>query len=151
MVTYTEKQFGWPIISVSVSAALFTTFVYLCQWGQNPVSLFQYLIILPAFFLVFLFFGMHTTVDSSQITIRYGIGWIKKVITLDDISSVNCMKNKWYEGAGIKCLYGGILYSINFTDAVELKFKNTRRFIRIGSKTPEKLKQAILDSQTIKK
>lgn len=155
MAIYTEKQLCWLIIGISVSTVLLITLVCLYQWGQSPLSLFPYLIILPIIILpALLFFQMHTTVDSSQITIRYGIGWVKKVIPLNNIAGVVCvdMKNKWYEGAGIRYLNGGMLYSINFTNAVELKFDHSQRFIRIGSKTPEALKQAILElSRTAQK
>lgn len=144
MATYIEKQVSWLIIGITVCTIFLFTQAYLYQWGQKPLSLVLYSVMtLLMVLMLLLFYQMRTTVDSSKITICYGIGCIKKEIPLDTISTMEHVKNKWYEGVGIKYLDGGILYSIRFTDSLELKFKNTRQFIRIGSQTPNLLEQAI--------
>lgn len=141
---YTEKQFSWLNIGISIFAASLLTLAYLYQWGQNPLPLLPYIVIISLTIIILLLFSqMRTVVDSSNITISYGIGCIKKVILLNDIHTIKRVKNKWYEGAGIKYLNGGMLYSISFTDSIELKFKNSDRFIRIGSRTPDLLEQVI--------
>ena len=86
---------------------------------------------------------MKTTVDNNQITISYGVGWIKKQIRLDSLMSAKVVKGRWYHGAGIKHLDGGMLYSINFTGSVELRTKYSDKFIRIGSSDTERLTSEI--------
>ena len=143
MVIYQEKQISWlTILLVALTIGLMTVAFF--HEENDSITLPWYIFLLVIFVLTILqTFQMKTTVDSDRISIIYGIGWIRKNISLKDISEISLVRGKWREGAGIRYLIGGTLYSINFTNSVKLKFHHKLRFIRIGSKNPEQLQQAI--------
>lgn len=99
--------------------------------------------------IILLFYGMTTTIDAASITIRFGIGFINKKINLANIESVREVENPWYWGWGIRMIPNGTLYNISGSKGIELKFKNTDKIIRIGSKDPETLKKEIEKRQRI--
>lgn len=147
MSIYTEKQFSWIITGITVLTLILVTLSYIYQWGQKPINSSGFIIVLGMIGLPFLlFFQMTTTISSSHITVSYGIGAIKKVIPLNNIQLVSCVKGRWYDGAGIRDIKGGTLYSINFTDSVEIKLSDKAQFIRIGTGSPQKLESAILQN-----
>lgn len=147
MSIYTEKQFSWMITGILVLTLILVTLSYIYEWGQKPINSSGFIIVLCMIGLPFLlFFRMTTTISASHLTISYGIGAIKKTIPLNSIQSVSCVKGKWVDGAGIRDIKGGTLYSINFTDAVEIKLSDKVQFIRIGTGSPQKLQSAILQN-----
>ncbi|MCA6470883.1 MAG: hypothetical protein IM571_09290 [Chitinophagaceae bacterium] len=91
---------------------------------------------------------MTTRIDSKSITISFCIGLIKKKILLDNIVAVRVVQNPWFWGWGIRMIPNGTLYNISGVKGIELKFKNTDKIIRIGSKDPETLKSEI-DNRSI--
>lgn len=119
-------------------------FFYFAQLGDTPLDL-QTLLIFSAFFLIILsiFYGMTTTVNQKQIKVTFGIGLISKKFQMDRIGGIDVVRNPWYYGYGIRLIRNGWLYNVSGLDAVELKFRDTKGVIRIGSKHPAALKKAI--------
>lgn len=116
------------------------TLSYIYKWGEEPIPLFMFLIMIPLFIIILLlFYRMKTAVGSKEIIVSYGIGIVKKRIQLKDIDEIVVARNKWQYGLGIRFLKGGTLYNIHSLNGIELRFKNRDRFIRIGSREPEKL------------
>ena len=119
-------------------------FFYFTQLGDNPLDL-RTLLIFSAFFLLILsiFYGMTTTVDDEKIKVSFGIGVITKNFYLDRLESVDVVRNPWYYGYGIRLIRHGWLYNVSGPDAVELRFREKKGVIRIGTKQPMQLKRAI--------
>ena len=64
---------------------------------------------------------------------------IKKVIPIHNIERIGIVINKWYYGFGIRKIKNGWLYNIQGLDAIELKMKNSKSIIRIGTADSKKL------------
>ena len=139
-----EFQFCWTIFLIFIPAQVLLTFVFINQWGNNPIDLIGYLIISPIFLIcILLFYGMTVTIDNTYIHISFGIGLISKKIELKRIKSITIVKNPFYFGLGIKIIPNGMLYNVHGFNAVELRFDNTKKVIRIGSNENYYLKNII--------
>jgi hypothetical protein len=57
--------------------------------------------------------------------------------------TVESVTSPWYYGWGIRMIPNGTLYNISGGDGVELKFADTNRIIRIGTKDSLTLKKEI--------
>jgi hypothetical protein len=86
---------------------------------------------------------MTIKIDERLLTISFGIGLIRKRIEIARIKNVETVKNPWYYGWGIRIIPKGMLYNISGTAGIELKFKDTERLVRIGTKNSTQLKQEI--------
>lgn len=141
---YEERQLAWYLIIIFDSIFLFLLVAFFYEWGDHPISLISLIVYTVIYLLIAaLFYQMKTRVTSNKIMVSFGIGWITKSINIEKLESVKVVRNKWYDGLGIKVIKNGMLYSIQDLDAVELKFKNKKNIIRIGSSDPERLKLEI--------
>ncbi len=144
MKEYKEFTFGWLIFICIVPIHLMMTWFFINNLGDDPIGTNVYIIMTLTFTLVcLLFYGLRTRVGSDTITTSFGIGLIKKRIQLKRIKTVNSVKSPWYYGWGIRIIPNGMLYNISGSDGVELKFNDTDRIIRIGSKDSVTLKKEI--------
>ena len=141
---YTERQIGWTVIVPVLGILVLLLIFYINQWGNNPIS-YSGLLIMSIIFIIslLLFFQMRTSVDNEKIRISYGIGLIKKTIDIHNIERIEIVRNKWYYGLGIRIIKNGWLYNIHGLNAIELKLKNSKSIIRIGTADNEKLKKEI--------
>ena len=141
---YTERQIGWTVIVPVLGILVLLLIFYINQWGNNPIS-YSGLLIMSTIFIIslLLFFQMRTSVDNEKIRISYGIGLIKKTIDIHNIERIEIVRNKWYYGLGIRIIKNGWLYNIHGLNAIELKLKNSKSIIRIGTVDNKKLKKEI--------
>ncbi len=141
---YIERQIGWTVIVPALGILILLLVFYLNQWGNNPIS-YSGLLIMSSIFIIclLLFFQMRTSVDNEKIRISYGIGLIKKTIDIHNIERIEIVRNKWYYGLGIRIIKNGWLYNIQGLNAIELKMKNSKSIIRIGTADNKKLKKEI--------
>lgn len=144
MPEYKEFEFGWLIFVFVLPIQIIVTWFYIYNLGDSPQGAFGILFISLIFILTcLLFYGMTTRITRDKIIISFGIGLISKKILLNRIHSVHAITNPWYYGWGIRFIPNGMLYNINGKDGVELKFKDSERIIRIGTKDPAKLQSEI--------
>lgn len=138
---YEERQIAWYLITIFDSVFLFLLLAFFYEWGDHPISLTGLLICTVIYLLIAaLFYQMKTRVASKKIIVSFGVGWITKSINIEKLESVKIVRNKWYYGWGIRIIKNGMLYNIGGLDAVELKIKNKKSIVRIGSSDPERLK-----------
>ena len=90
-----------------------------------------------------MFYGLRTIINDEEIRLKFGIGIIQIKINLANIRSVETVRNPWYYGIGIRVIPHGMLYNAHGFDAVQLKLKNKKSIIRIGTGEPEILKYEI--------
>lgn len=134
---YSHTQFG-TVTAVSlglatVIAGVATTMAY--HWVGVAVT--------AAMLLAFLMFATLTVqVNREWIRLRFGIGLIRKSFKVDDIESVEPVRNSWLYGWGIRYTPHGWLYNVSGLDAVEIRFKSGKK-ARIGSDEPKRLAAAI--------
>ena len=123
---------------------VWTTLAFMHQWGKNPIKKDGYIFIIILFCgLLSGFYGKTIIVTEKQIKIRFGIGFYTKIIDLSDISSVNITKYPVYFGYGIRLLSNGLLYNVSGRHAIEIKLKNKKNIIQIGSNDWIRLKETI--------
>ena len=143
MRKYESFQINWILLISMFFITLFLLF-QLNNENNKPIPVFVTMLVEILFVLILLiFYGLKTIIDDQEIRLRYGIGIIQVRIQLSDIQSVEVVRNPWYYGIGIRIIPHGLLYNAHGLDAVELKFKNKRKIIRIGSGEPLILKHEI--------
>jgi len=125
-ILYEETQIFWLAI-IPISAALvFVTSAYIYQLGANLISVPLFLSQIALLAAVpMAFYKMTVTVDSSHITVSFGIGMIKKKIALADIDRNGIQKAKiprhWFYGVGIQLLGNGtVVYNTKPGPGIEL-------------------------------
>lgn len=144
MEDHKEFQFGWIIFVFVVPVQILITYFYVNDIGDNPLGTNGFITINLIIILTYLlFYGLTITIADKQITVSFGIGLIRKNIQLSQIKNVETVKNPWYYGWGIRFIPKGMLYNINGLDGIELKFNDTDKVIRIGTKDSMKLRQEI--------
>lgn len=144
MFNYRKFQFGWVILITFTIVMFLLTLSYIKQWGTNPLDKGGYIFMMLLFgSLVLMFYGMTVIVTDNQILIRLGIGLITRKINLSEIISVDTKKYPVYFGYGIRITPGGILYNVNGRHAVEIRLKNKKNVIWIGTHDWENLKTFI--------
>ena len=144
MDLHREFTFSWLIFVIMVPIHLLMTFAYFNNNGERPMDSTEYLILsLTVAIGLILFYGMSTRVTSDEIIVSFGIGLFRKKIRLERVISVQIVKSPWYYGWGIRFIPNGMLYNVSGFLGVELKFNDTKRIIRIGTKDPGRLKRVI--------
>jgi hypothetical protein len=149
MKNFREFQFGFVTALGVLPVHLFLTYAYLNNLGDRPLTTSGFLIVNAVFLIIYLlFYGMTTIVNDERIIIIYGVGIIRIHLKLKDVKAMREVTNPIYAGWGIRFMAGGTIYNINGRKALELKFHNKSRFVRIGSKNPSVLMEAIDDRLT---
>jgi len=144
MFSYKKFQIGWVILITFTIVMVLLTLSYIKQWGTNPIDKGGYIFMILLFgTLLLMFYGMTVIITDSQILIRLGIGMITRKINLSEIISVDTKKYPVYFGYGIRINQGCILYNVNGRHAVEIRLKNKKNVIWIGTNDWENLKTVI--------
>ena len=144
MKNYKEFQFGWILFGCMIFIQILVTIFYVTSVGNTPLDMNGFIVIsLLNVVVILLFYGLTTHVSNDLVVVSFGIGLIKKRIRLDRIKSVEAVKTPWYYGWGIRIIPNGILYNVSGLDGVELKFNDTNRVMRIGTRDSQNLKREI--------
>lgn len=141
--TYRHTQIGWQVYG-SIS---FLTLVLVWGLGTRDPQAFAVLIaILAAAFAVF---GWLTVdINARRVLVRFGVGLIRRSLSLDTIRGFAPVKNPWYYGWGIRFTPHGILYNVSGLKAVEILLDDGRR-VRVGTDEPEALVRALQAASSI--
>ena len=144
MNDYKEFQMSWLMLGIAVPMHLFLVFAYIYHLGNHPLTPYSFIFMNVTFILIYSsFFGMTTRINHEMLTVSFGVGIIRRRIKLSRIKTLNTVNTPWYYGVGIRFIPGGMLYSIQGTKGVELKFNDSDKFIRVGSNDPRQLIEAI--------
>jgi hypothetical protein len=134
---YRHTQIGWQVYGAIVPLSL------ILLWGfvtRDVQVLGVMLVILAA---AFAFFGWLTVeINARRVLIKFGIGLIRRSLSLDTIRGFAPVKNRWYYGWGIRFTPHGILYNVSGFQAVEILLDDGRR-VRVGTDEPEALVRAL--------
>jgi len=95
-------------------------------------------------FILASFTTLTMSIDENCLRIKFGYGIFTKVFPLNEIASVQSVKNHWYYGWGIRLwLWPKMwIYNVSGFDAVEIIMRNGKIY-RIGTDTPGELEAAI--------
>ena len=138
MNEYQHTQAGW----VLMGAFGFCLGLFLALGMIGKAS--DIVIVVPLLFLVLLalFHSLNVAVTKEEISLRFGIGFIKKKIAVTDIRTASVVRNRWYYGFGIRFTPHGWLYNVSGLNAVEIELAKGKN-IRIGTNEPGELLAAI--------
>lgn len=89
-----------------------------------------------------LFSSLTTIVDEDELRFYFGPGFWTRRFALDDIISVDVVRNSALYGWGIRYTHHGWLYNVSGLRAVELTIRGEGQ-LRLGTDEPEALKAAL--------
>jgi len=95
-------------------------------------------------FILASFATLTASIDENCLRIKFGYGIFAKMFPLDQIASVQSVKNYWYYGWGVKVWFWPYMwiYNVSGFGAVEIIMRNGKMY-RIGTDTPGELEAAI--------
>jgi hypothetical protein len=138
MNEYKHTQIGYSLLNSYTIVFLIAGIINLAT-GFAPLAVLALIVILLT---ISTFATLTVIVDKQAISLRFGVGIIRKEYQLADIVGYQEVKSPWYYLLGIRYTPRGWLYAVSGYSAVELAFKNGK-FVRIGTDEPEKLIQAL--------
>ena len=149
MISYKHTQVGYLMIVVTLAVLIFFVWLHITA-SAGPDSIDSgtnfaiSAIMVFVLFILATFITLTTSVDEHTLRIKFGYGLFAKKFLLDQIASVQSVKNRWYYGWGIKVWFWPKMwvYAISGFDAVEIIMKNGKRY-RIGTDVPSELEAAI--------
>ena len=151
-MNYKHIQFSYLVLVVTLAVLLLFTWVYIMASTEpDSVDSGPNFVITSVMALILLilasFVTLQVIIDGEYLRIKFGFGIYQKKFQLNDIMSVQTVKNHWYYGWGIRIwLWPKMwIYNVSGFDAVEIKLKNGKTY-RIGTDEPEKLEQSSLHS-----
>jgi hypothetical protein len=93
--------------------------------------------------VVGILFGTLTVeVARGKIRCWFGPGLIRKEFSLEEVTTVEAVRNRWYYGWGIRYTPHGWLFNVSGFDAVAITLSSGKQF-RIGTDQPHELERAI--------
>jgi hypothetical protein len=133
-------QFGtFTVIIMSVLLIVFASLLIKHGFSADQETyLYAFLVVI---FLICLltFYKLTIIVDNTTVSFKLGIGLLGKSYQISEIKSCNSVKNLWIYGVGIRKLPNGWLYNVSGFKAIELRFKDRTKVIRIGTNRPDEI------------
>jgi hypothetical protein len=119
---YKHTQRGTLIIVwMIVMSVLFAGFAFL---GHRP-----WLVAVPIMLVCgWLFHSLTIEIDDRELRWRFGPGWIRKSVPLNEIVSARPVRTNFIEGWGIHLSRFGWLYNVSGRDAVAIRLGSGKQF-----------------------
>lgn len=135
---YKHTQIGYLMIFI-IGTGLYLLLNFFFFHGFNIlfIAVFAMLAVCLVLFAV-----LSVNVDSRDVSLRFGIGVIRKKFPVTGIETAGVVRNPWYYGWGIRKTPDGWLYNVSGLLAVELRMKSGEKY-RIGTDDPLGLLNAI--------
>lgn len=92
--------------------------------------------------LVINFGWLDVRLDAKKLHLAFGVGWIRRSISLDRIAAAEVVKTRWFYGWGIRLTPKGWMWNTSGFDAVQLTYHDGKHFL-IGSDDANRLAAAI--------
>ncbi|MQK65865.1 hypothetical protein EIZ87_24680 [Escherichia coli] len=139
--SYRHTQIGYLMIGVLAAGVvgLSASIVF----GNGPKALAGVITVLGLCLL--LFPTLTVVVQGDRLRCFFGLGLIRREISLAEILAVAVVRNPWSYGWGLRLIPGGWLWNVSGFDAVELRLQNGKLF-RIGTDEPEALHAALANA-----
>jgi hypothetical protein len=136
-MAYHHTQVGTMIL---VTCVLIGAVGAAVTWRAAPRSMIGILIILAA--VAVIFNSLTVEIDGRNLRWYFGPGWWTYRLALSEIQSATVVRNRWWNGFGIRSAPRFTLYNVSGLDAVELKLKSGE-IRRIGTDDPKGLATAL--------
>lgn len=138
MNKYEHTQVGYLII-IPIIVAMILIGIILAYTAVNWIAVVAMVLIAVA---LVLFSSLTVVIREEELEVRFGPGVVRKRFRLDEIESVQTLKNPWYYGWGIRVTPHGLLFRVSGLYAVHIKLRNGKQY-QIGTDVPRELEQAI--------
>jgi hypothetical protein len=137
-MTYRHTQPGTLLLLCSVIAGLVGATL---AWraGQWPPAI---AVIVLVVVIAFLFSSLTVEIGEGELRWYFGPGLWSYRLPLAEIRDVGIVRNRWWNGWGIRMAPGFRLYNVSGLDAVELHV-GPNDIRRIGTDDPQGLAQAL--------
>lgn len=139
--SYRHTQVGYVILSAFASAAVGIAVGLLV----NPKTHAALPVLVVLVLCMALFPTLTAEVNDGRVRLFFGLGLIRRTISLTEVESVRTVRNAWYYGWGLRRIPDGWMWNVSGLSAVELRLKSGRVF-RIGTDQPELLNRAIANA-----
>lgn len=137
--SYTHRQPGFVAAGV-IGAGLLLVGRFMVKGGPAAWAMIPVLAVAGA--AAAMVSSLTVEIKDGILRSHFGAGLPARTVKIDDIESVEAVKNPWYYGWGIRWTPHGTLYNVSGLDAVEVRLRNGTRF-RLGTDEPEALRAAI--------
>lgn len=140
MVTKKYTQFG-TFSLIAMGSALIFCIVMMIITGFNDLAPFGILsfVVMTLLICLLIFYKLTITIDDTYIRFSLGTGLIARKYLISDIQSCKSVSNNPLYGIGIRKIPKGRLYNVTGLKAIEIKFKNSKSIVRIGTNHPDEI------------
>ena len=138
IMTYRHTQKGTLILITCLSIAAFGIGFSLMVGKWQPAIIMVIIVTTPAF----LFSSLTVEVNKYELRWFFGPGFWNYRLSLSEIKDVAVVRNRWWNGWGIRMARGFRLYNVSGLDAVELRV-GPNDIRRIGTDDPQGLADAL--------
>ena len=133
-------QFGTLLVAVIVTLTLVFTGMLVETGLTYNSEMYTYASLILIFLIsLLLFYKLTITISDTHISFKFGIGIIHKSYQISEISSCKPVKNQFIYGWGIRKIGVGWLYNVSGLKAIELRFKDSSKVVRIGTSQPDEV------------
>ncbi|HSL86691.1 MAG TPA: hypothetical protein VK861_07125 [Bacteroidales bacterium] len=144
MTTYRYTQFGTFSVVIMIPALAFILVILFASGMKGgPEMIILGFAALTVLICLLIFYRLVIEIDNTHIRVRMGIGLFSRKYPLSGISACKPVRNPPFYGIGIRLIPGGWLYNVSGLSAIELRFKNKKSVLRIGTDKPEEVSQTI--------
>jgi hypothetical protein len=137
MMPYRHTQPGTAVLSTCLAIAALGAAI---TWQTGLTTMLPMLVILAG--VGFVFHSLTVAVSDGELRWHFGPGWWTYRLPIGEIRSASIVRNKWWNGFGIRMAPGFRLYNVSGLDAVELKLASGE-IRRIGTDDPNGLAAAL--------
>lgn len=112
------------------------------QWGSKPIPIGLGLLIALLFVgLLLPFHNLTIRVCESHATVKFGIGWLKRQVLLDnlDLNTVQIIDLPWYVGIGYRISTEGTFFNTKPGPALLIKTKDGSPPLFVGTNNYEEI------------
>ena len=126
-IYYSETQSMKMLVFILISIGVFVLLAGIFQWGSKPaplgLTIFIFLLLAG---LTLPFYQLSIKICESHARIRFGIGWLKRKIAIDnlDLSDIQIIDLPWYAGIGYRISSEGSFFNTKPGPAVLIKTKD---------------------------
>jgi hypothetical protein len=126
---------------ISIGFAVIICIVIMTITGLNDLAAVGIMasVVMILLICLLIFYKLTITIDNTYIRFSLGTGLITKKYLISDIKSCKSVSNNLIHGIGIRMIPGGWLYNVSGLKAIEIKFKNSKSVIRIGTDHPDEI------------
>ena len=138
MNKYKHTQIGYFLIGALGAAVLFIGYLnFITRFNPGTVLVLIFMIL-----CLITFATLTVQVNSEAVTIRFGMGVIRRHFALGNIQACHVVRNPWYYAWGIHAIPNGLIFNVSGWEAVELQMRDGKKY-RIGTDDSQGLMRAI--------